>query len=63
MRDRFVVALDGDVREMVNDCKAKCRAKTMAAVVRMAVSLLHKSVNEDLYSKGKDGELQRIVVI
>lgn len=63
MSDRFVVALDGDVRDLVNNCKERCRAKTMAGVVRLAVSLLHKALNEELYSKGSDGALQKIVVI
>ncbi len=61
--DRFVVTLDGESRRMVEECKPKCRAKTKAAVVRLAVALLHKSMEGDLYSKGVDGVMQRIVIV
>lgn len=63
MNDRFVVALDGSVREMVEDCKTKCRAKTIASVVRLSISLLHKALNQNLYCKSSDGTMERIVII
>jgi hypothetical protein len=50
-------------RDMINECKKKLDAASSAEVVRRAIHLLHRCVNDELHIRCDDGEVRPLRIV